>query len=116
MATVPAYVKRMLTELPGNWDDVKFIDGFPGKYAVIARRAGSKWYVAGINGGKESIKLNLDLSFLSGYNGNIITDGEEELSFVNKPLTVSKKTEISIKPAGGFVMVFYKKQVIKKIP
>ncbi len=50
MSHVPGYVKEFLQQLPNNWDDVKFIDGYPGKYAVIARKSGNKWYVAGING------------------------------------------------------------------
>ena len=32
------------------WDETKFIAGYPGKYAVVARRHGDKWYVAGLNG------------------------------------------------------------------
>jgi len=30
-----------------RWDDVQFIDGYPGKFIVLARRAGNKWYIAG---------------------------------------------------------------------
>ena len=36
------------------WDDVKFIDGFPGQYVVIARRAGKTLVVAGINADRQS--------------------------------------------------------------
>ncbi|MBC7914545.1 MAG: glycoside hydrolase family 97 catalytic domain-containing protein [Pyrinomonadaceae bacterium] len=109
MTHVPDYVKSMLKELPGNWDDVKFLDGFPGKFAVIARRAGSKWYIAGINGDKEEKNLMLDLSFLNGYTGSIITDGKEEFSFENQKVTTSAKTSVKMKAAGGFVMEFFKK-------
>ena len=35
-----AYVRDFLKHVPAVWDDVKFIDGFPGQYVVIARRAG----------------------------------------------------------------------------
>jgi alpha-glucosidase len=40
MATVPDYVKQFLQTLPRSWDDSRMVDGYPGKYAVIARRAG----------------------------------------------------------------------------
>ena len=49
MATVPAYVKGLLRELPRHWDEVRFLDGEPGKFVVLARRAGKQWFIAGIN-------------------------------------------------------------------
>ena len=60
MSHVPGYVKEFLQQLPNNWDDVKFIDGYPGKFAVIARKSGNKWYVAGINGESSDKELSLD--------------------------------------------------------
>ncbi|HMY40469.1 MAG TPA: glycoside hydrolase family 97 catalytic domain-containing protein, partial [Marinagarivorans sp.] len=50
MAKVPHYVKNILRDLPVSWDETRFVDGFPGRYAVIARRKGNQWYVAAING------------------------------------------------------------------
>jgi hypothetical protein len=46
MATVPASVKQLLRELPRHWDEVRFLDGEPGRFVVLARRAGKQWYVA----------------------------------------------------------------------
>jgi alpha-glucosidase len=37
MAHMPVYVKTFLRQLPTNWNDVKFIDGFPGQYVVLAQ-------------------------------------------------------------------------------
>ena len=37
-----------MKQVPTNWDETRFIDGYPGKYCIMARRAGNKWYVAGI--------------------------------------------------------------------
>ena len=45
----PAWAVDFMKQVPTNWDEVRFIDGYPGKYAIIARRAGNTWYVAGIN-------------------------------------------------------------------
>jgi hypothetical protein len=109
MRHVPDFVKSFLQELPVNWDDVRFIDGYPGKLAVIARRSGNKWYVAGINGENKEKSLKLDLSFLKDYEGNIITDGNEALSFAQKNISPQKETGITVKPYGGFVMVFEQK-------
>lgn len=105
MAHVPDYVKEHLRNLPSSWDDVRFIDGFPGKRAVIARKSGNKWYVAGINGENTEKELTLDLSFIPGK-GRMITDGKTEFSFAQAEVIASRTTRITVKPAGGFVMVF----------
>ncbi|HSC66191.1 MAG TPA: glycoside hydrolase family 97 catalytic domain-containing protein, partial [Cellvibrio sp.] len=81
MATAPDYVKDFLRELPREWDDVKFIEGYPGKFAVIARKAGDVWYIAGINAEKDVKSITLDLSFAGDKKGLLIGSGETERSF-----------------------------------
>jgi len=107
MSHEPDYIVDFLQNLPNSWDDVKFIDGFPGKYVVIARRSGNKWYISGINGESTDKKLNIDLSAFNKNTGTLITDGEEPLSFSKNNLTLSgdKKVDITMKPRGGFVIV-----------
>jgi hypothetical protein len=105
MATVPPYVKGLLQELPRSWDEVKFIDGYPGRYAVIARRSGGAWYVAGINADDTDLRLALDLPFLAGREGLLVTDGIGEREF-DKAAIKGGKPAITIKPHGGFVAVF----------
>ncbi|MDD2995259.1 MAG: glycoside hydrolase family 97 catalytic domain-containing protein [Paludibacter sp.] len=105
----PDYVKTFLREVPAQWDDVKLLDGYPGKYVVIARRSGNKWYVAGINSGKEKRTFVIDLSF-AGKSGmstaTIITEGDTKQSFSQKELPVqNNRIEVEILPEGGFVTV-----------
>ena len=104
MATVPAYVKSFLQELPRSWDDSRLVDGFPGKYAVVARRAGDTWYIAGINATESDKALTLDLSFAGAKQGTIIADGEGERSFSQREIAGGKKAAVTIKPHGGFVI------------
>lgn len=108
MAEVPEAVKDYLKQLPNAWDDTRFIDGFPGKLAIIARKAGEHWYVAGINGEQIEKKLELDLFFIGQKKGELITDGEETFSFHTTTIEVPNngKQEVTLKPNGGFVMVF----------
>lgn len=54
----PAYCLDFLREVPTTWDDIKYIDGYPGRYAVIARRKGGVWYVGAISA-DDSYKLDL---------------------------------------------------------
>ena len=52
-----------MKQVPTTWDETRFIDGYPGKYAVVARRHGKQWYVAAVNGTKEVLKLKFAVSF-----------------------------------------------------
>ncbi|MDY0974847.1 glycoside hydrolase family 97 catalytic domain-containing protein [Massilia sp. CFBP9012] len=105
MAGVPEYVKNLLRDLPRSWDDVRLIDGYPARHAVIARKSGDSWYVAGFNADTEARNVDLDLSFIEGRSGILTTDGDGERAFSQAPIRAGK-TSISIKPRGGFVAVF----------
>jgi len=77
---------------------------------VVARKAGDKWYVAGINGENINKELTLDVSFLKNKNGQLIVSGVEnkdEPSFDVKKIviTVSGKMNITLKGNDGFVAV-----------
>ena len=106
MSIAPDYVKEYLRGLPEQWDDTRFVDGYPGKLAVIARRSGTRWFVAGINGEALDKNLALDLSFIDGGNGYLLTDGAEEFSFQRKHVMASERFDVELKPNGGFVAVF----------
>lgn len=105
MATAPEYVKTFLRELPREWDDVKFIDGYPGKFAVLARRAGDVWYVAGINAEQETKAFTLDLGFVGDKKGSLIRSGETERSFSQSAVDAKVPQTITLRPSAGFVMV-----------
>jgi len=108
MATVPGYVKEMMKEIPVSWDETRFIDGYPGRYLVMARRSGNDWYVAGVNAEKDALSLYLWLPFAEGLAGTIITEGETLRSFSQDSITpgTSGGTGVEILPNGGFVMHF----------
>ena len=105
MATAPEYVKDLLRELPREWDDVKFIDGYPGKFAVVARKAGDAWYIAGINAEKSVKTITLDASFVGDKKGYLITSGSSPRSFDKKETSSKAPHTISLRPSAGFVMV-----------
>ena len=107
MAKAPPYVRDFLKAVPSVWDDVKFIDGFPGKYVVIARRSADTWYVAGINAEKEPRAVRLDLRSLSAQGGTLITDGSGgNLSFTQGSIDArSNDVKLTIAPRGGFIFV-----------
>ena len=98
----PQEVQTFLGELPTVWDETRFVSGYPGKSAVLARRSGNTWYVAGINGLDEAQKLTTDLSFIGKGKAQLFADdanGEWKISTTELP------KEIECQPRGGFVLV-----------
>jgi hypothetical protein len=110
IAKAPDYVKSLLKEIPSVWEDSKFIDGIPGKFVVMARKAGGKWYLAGMQSGDEPKTLTLDLKQLGALKaGKLVTDGDGgNLSFQQADITpdAEGKITITLRPKGGFVAVF----------
>ena len=110
MAKAPDYVQGLLRQVPSVWEDVRFLDGYPGRYAVIARQGEGRWYVAGINA--EATAATLRLSFAEvpvRGPGTLITDGDGgNLSFRTESVqpTPEKTLDLTVKPRGGFVIVF----------
>ena len=102
MAAQKDFVKDYMSSLPATWDDVKFIDGFPGKFVVLARRKGDVWYIAGINGEASERSVVLNLSSFNSSRNIIITDSEKE--FVKSDIDLSKPVNITMKSYGGFVI------------
>jgi alpha-glucosidase len=110
MEHVPEFVKAFLRNVPDNWDDVKFIDGYPGKLFVVARRSGDKWYVAGINGENIDKSLSLDLSFITTGKRQLIStgggEGVEPGFKMSTPDLPAGKLNVTLKGNDGFVAVF----------
>jgi len=105
LTDAPKFQLDLMKEVPTLWDETVFIDGYPGKYSVIARRHQDKWYVVGVNAEKTSKKLKLNLPMLVDKNIELINDDKTGNTFT-KPVSINKKGiyEIEIQPNGGFVL------------
>lgn len=69
----PSFIFKYLSEVPASWDEIRLLAGFPGEYVVLARRLGTRWFLAGINAQKEPLELDVDLSFMGKKSLNKIT-------------------------------------------
>jgi alpha-glucosidase len=106
MAKAPVYVREFLKAVPSVWDDIRFIDGYPGKFVVLARRSQNRWYIAGINAETTARKVALNLDALGASAGTLITDGDGgNLSFLQQP--VKREATLTLRPRGGFVAVVH---------
>ncbi|OGX83165.1 glycoside hydrolase family 97 protein [Hymenobacter coccineus] len=104
MAAQPAYVQDFVKKLPPRWADVKYVAGYPGQYAVLARQApGGAWYVAGINGSDAPQTIQVDLGKLDITSGTLITDGDTNRSFSTKAIT-GTTVSVTLPARGGFVV------------
>lgn len=106
LTDAPQLCLDFLKEIPTEWDEVKYIDGYPGKYVVLARRSGDKWYVAAINAEKETLKLNVDLSFLGEKTVKWYGDDKnQQPQLTDKKLKSGKPVALTIASQGGVVIV-----------
>jgi alpha-glucosidase len=49
--------------VPTTWDDIHFIDGYPGEYVAIAKRTGTDWFIGVMNNSKEK-EITIKLDFI----------------------------------------------------
>lgn len=102
----PAWAIDFMKEVPSLWDEVRFIDGYPGRYAVLARRSGDQWYVAGINAGEETLKLELDLDMFEGERSLRLYADDASLQgqLKQQKVRAGSTLKVSIPKNGGFVL------------
>ncbi|MCX2678663.1 glycoside hydrolase family 97 C-terminal domain-containing protein [Galbibacter sp. EGI 63066] len=101
----PEYVLDFIRKVPTTWDETVFIDGYPGKQIVMARRKGEHWYVVAVNGEKQEKELTVALPMLANQEVNLIFDKENRTAGIKK-LKVSKKGKVKLilLPEGGAVI------------
>ena len=106
MTDAPAWAIDFMKQVPTTWDDTRFIDGYPGKYVIMARRHGDKWYVVGINAEKQTLKKRITLDMLrAGSIVNVYSD-DAKLVGSKKQVKLSKKQVLDVViPCNGGVVI-----------
>ena len=108
---VPQFELDFLKQLPTTWDEVRYLDGYPTKYVVLARRTGNKWYVAGLNGTKQAKTLQLSLPMFAGQTVKYYIDQPGKKGAPSTPvlrtLKVDKKglVKVTMQPMGGLIIM-----------
>ena len=107
LTDAPAWAIDFMKNVPTLWDEVKYIDGYPGKYVIMARRHGDTWYVVGINAEKETLKLEVELPMFAQGDVVKLYSDDKDLNGSLTDLKVKKngKVKIEIPCNGGIVMV-----------
>ncbi len=114
MNRFPSEVYEYLRRVPSTWDDTQLLYACPAEECVIARRSGSVWYVAGINGENEEKTVEFSIRFLPARTrGYIIRDvkgghNSVEVLEITTPRHKKDKLQLPMAPCGGFVLIFEK--------
>ena len=106
LTDAPQWAIDFMKEVPTVWDEVKFIDGYPGKYALLARRQGNKWYVAGINAQKETLTIKIKLPMIAGGSQLKQYADDAQLNGSVNTIKLKKNQEIEVTiPCNGAVLL-----------
>jgi len=107
LTDAPTWAIDFMKQVPTTWDDVRFLDGYPGKYVVMARRKGDTWYIAGINAQDSPAELSLDLSLLPAGTALSMYQDDAQLKGSLTTVKLSKKQQlkVSIPKNGGLVIL-----------
>ena len=110
LTELPQHEIDFLKGVPTTWDETRFVDGYPGKYTVIARRHGNSWYVAALNGTDKALTLTLQLPMLAGQQVDYYYETPDKQSLWPKSAIrqtkVGKdgKMKINMQPMGGSII------------
>lgn len=102
----PGFVIDFMKNVPTTWDETVFIDGYPGKYCVLARRNGNKWYITGVNAEKSVKKLKVKLPMLSGSKATLYSDKTDRTPKMEQVSVKSNgEVTLNIQPDGAVILV-----------
>ena len=106
LTDAPSWAIDFMKEIPTTWDEVRFIDGYPGKYVILARRHGDKWYIAGVNAQKETLKLKVNLPMFSNGEKVRLFSDDKALQGGVKQIEIGKKQELQLSiPCNGGILI-----------
>jgi alpha-glucosidase len=103
---------EIIKSIPAVWDETIVLPPSEiGNLAVFARRKGSTWFLAVMNGVKQQ-KISIPLYFLRGNYKALIAkdDADNSASIIMEHSSYSSKDsiELNLVPGGGFIARFSK--------
>ena len=106
LTDAPAWAIDFMKRVPTTWDEVKLIDGYPGKYVIMARRCGTKWYVVGINADEQPLKKMVTLPMFEKGTELTVYSDDAQLNGSVKSLKQNKKQQIMMTiPCNGGIVI-----------
>jgi hypothetical protein len=102
---LPQFELDFLKSVPTTWDKTRFIDGYPGKYVVLARKHGDDWYVAGLNAEPQAKTLTVEMKEWAGRSVSYYVDDAKKGPQLRQ-LKFDKRgqAKVTIQPMGGIIL------------
>ncbi|WP_227378762.1 glycoside hydrolase family 97 protein [Haladaptatus halobius] len=113
--SVESYAARPLAEefleaVPVAWDETRFVGGYPGTEATVARRRGDSWFLGNITAGEPStVDVVCDFLDENGtYRVEVFRDDDtgESLAYDERELSHEDVFSIDVPENGGFAAIF----------
>ena len=106
LTDAPAWAVEFMKAVPTTWDETLYLDGYPGRYVILARRTGTKWYVTGVDADKTPLKMKLSLPmFAAGETVTVYAD-DAKLQGSVKQTKVNRKQQMDITiPCNGGIVI-----------
>ena len=102
---LPQFELDFLRDLPTTWEETRYIDGYPGKYVILARKANNgQWYIAGLNALKEPLTLTLNLKDFQGLSQLYIDNKKGEPTLTSLKLDKKENLKATLHPNGGLII------------
>ena len=106
LTEAPQWAVDFMKAVPTTWDEVKFIDGYPGKYVILARRCGDKWFVVGINADKQPLKKTVTLPMFEKNSQLTVYSDDAQLQGSVKQVKQNKKQQLTmVIPTNGGIVI-----------
>jgi hypothetical protein len=106
LTEMPGHVISFMKNVPTTWDETVLIDGYPGKYCVLARRHDKTWYIAAINAEKTTKNITISLPMLTGKEIALYADKDNREPELNKvKLQKNKQITLKLLPDGAAIIV-----------
>lgn len=105
---------RFITSVPTTWDETRAVAVEVGKYVVVAKRKGAKWYVGAICNGEKERTLDMSLNFLThgkSYKLKAFKDGKNaeyqamHYNIEEKQVNSNDHIQLQLAKNGGWAAV-----------
>ena len=102
---LPQFELDFLRQVPTAWNETRFLDGYPGKYVLLARRHNDDWYVAGLNAEPQAKTLTIQMKEWAGQTVNYyVDDAKKGPQLRQLKFDKGGKAKVVIQPNGGIIL------------
>ncbi len=104
----PSFEIDFMRGVPTIWDETRYIDGYPGRDLVLARRHGDNWYVVVMNAAATAKTYNLELPMFQPQQQLVcLSDGADGRMPTQTMVRLSKHSAltVSVQPQCAVVLM-----------